>query len=254
MKAVEAGGPLDDLVAESERVLAAARRAGVQVRLAGGLAIRYLCPAARRPPLSRDYADLDLAITNQKGHRPLTDLMGVLGYEPNAMFNALNGSTRLYYNDNLHGRHVDVFVDAIRMCHVIDFKGRLTLLEETLTPSDLLLSKLQIVELNRKDVLDLISLLHDIPIKAGDASALDSSYLEQLWGNDWAIWRTCKETLGKIRNEVPTVLPGEGAARVQETVSKLEEILASGAKSLRWRLRARVGDRVRWYELPEEVG
>ncbi len=246
--------PLEDLVAESQRVLDAARAHGVVVRLAGGLAIRRLCPAATIPPLSRTYADLDLAIAGRGVHRPLTDLMVGLGYQPEAMFNALNGSTRLQFADPASGRHADVFVDTVRMCHVIDFKDRLELFEDTLSAADLLLTKLQIVELNEKDLRDLLALLHDLQLERGGGTGIDTEYLEQVWSDDWPLWRTSQLTLEKIAAAAPSVVDEKAAARILESVAGLRSVLESGRKSLRWKLRSRIGDRVRWYELPEEVG
>ncbi|MDQ6876618.1 MAG: hypothetical protein M3082_02755 [Candidatus Dormibacteraeota bacterium] len=256
MNQLEAAGPLPDLVAESRRVLTAARQRGVVVRLAGGLAIHHLCPAAGTPPLSRPYADLDLAIAGNGAHRPLIDLMLGLGYQPEAMFNALNGSTRLKFNDSVNTRHVDVFVNAVRMCHVIDFKERLELFEDTLTPADLLLTKLQIVELNDKDVLDVMALLHDQELEKGEGEAvgIDTGYLENVWGEDWPLWRTCQLTLDKIRRAAPTIVEADASTRILKSVVAVQSILESGRKSLRWKLRARVGERIRWYELPEEDG
>jgi hypothetical protein len=145
--------PVKDLVLEADRILAAAKVRGVIVRLAGGLAIRRLCPAASHPPLSREYVDIDLAVVGLARHRSLTNMMISLGYQPDEQFNNINGGSRLHYDDT-QGRHVDVFIDAVRICHVIEFKRRLTLLEVTLTLTDLMLTKLQIVELNHKDLLD----------------------------------------------------------------------------------------------------
>jgi len=246
--------PLPDLVAESERVLAAARERGVVLRLAGGLAIRRLCPAASMPPLNRRYADLDLAIAGGGAHRPLSDLLRGLGYQAESTFNALNGSTRLQFIDSANGRHVDVFVDAIRMCHVIDFKERLQLFEATLSPADLLLTKLQIVELNDKDVLDTLALLHDLTLTRGNGPGIDIDHLERVWGDDWPLWKTSQLTLDKIRRAVPSILEEPASTRVLRSIAGVQTVLDSGRKGLRWKLRARVGERVRWYELPEEVG
>jgi hypothetical protein len=246
--------PLPDLVAESERVLAAARQKGVVVRLAGGLAIRHLCPTARTAPLSRSYNDLDLAIAGNGAHRPLTDLLIGLGYEAEAMFNALNGSTRLQFRDAENARHVDVFVNAVRMCHVIDFEHRLALLDETLTPTDLLLTKLQIVELNDKDVLDLLALLHDQRLEQGHGTGIDTDYLAKVWGDDWPLWKTCGLTLDKIGRAAPSIVDEDVAGEIKKSITELAAILESGRKTLRWKLRAKVGERVRWYELPEEIG
>jgi hypothetical protein len=246
--------PLDDLVAESQRVLEAATKGGAKVRLAGGLAIRQLCSSARKPPLQRSYHDLDLAIAGERNHRAFTELMVSLGYEPDTMFNTLTEGARLRYADIERGRHVDVFVNALRMCHVIDFERRLALLEETLTPTDLLLTKLQIVELNEKDVLDVVALLLDQRLAAGLNAGIDTAYLEQVWADDWPLWNTSRLTLGKIKQAVPGVFNGAAPASLLASVDALERLLVSGRKSLRWKVRARVGERVRWYELPEEEG
>ena len=252
MRSEERLTPLPDLVAESERVLAAARQKRVVVRLAGGLAIRHLCPAARTAPLSRSYNDLDLAIAGNGAHRPLIDLLLGLGYEAEGMFNALNGSTRLQFKDSVNSRHVDVFVNALRMCHVIDFKDRLELLDDTLTPTDLLLTKLQIVQLNDKDILDLLALLHDQKLEKGDVTGIDTDYLERVWGEDWPLWKTCGLTLAKVGRAAPSSVDENTSGRILQSVNALSDILESGRKTLRWKVRARVGERVRWYELPEE--
>jgi hypothetical protein len=246
-------GPLQDLVAESERVLAGAHQADVILRLTGGLAIRRRCPSAARPPLARPYADLDLAVTRQTRMRILTELMRSLGYVPEQQFNALHGDTRLYYNDEVNQRHVDVFVDAVRMCHVITFAPRIGLLDDTLTPSDLLLTKLQIVELNAKDLLDIIALLQDQPLRPGAADVLDPDYLGQVWGGDWPLWRTSGQTLKTVRDRLDGILARSDQQPVLDRIAGLERVLEEAPRTLKWKLRARVGDRVRWYELPEEV-
>jgi hypothetical protein len=245
--------PLSDLIAESARVIDAARAAGVPIRLTGGLAIRRRHPSASLPPLARTYADIDLAASSKGGHRAITQLMVRLGYVPDQEFNSLHGNERLYYADTTNGRHIDVFVDAVRMCHVIQFKNRLDFLDDTLSVSDLLLTKLQIFQLNEKDVLDILAILRDQTLRAGAHDALDSDYLQQVWGNDWPIWRTSTGTLDAVRRAASTILDGEGAKQVLKNVDALQEILRTGRKSLRWKVRAQVGDRVRWYELPEEV-
>jgi hypothetical protein len=245
--------PTPDMVAESERVLSAARAAGVPIRLAGGLAVRRRHPAATRPPLARTYGDLDVAFSSRSDRKALSQLMNNLGYRPDEMFNTLNGSQRLYYEHQTSRSHIDVFVDSVRMCHTIEFKDRLLYLDDTLSVTDLLLTKLQVIQLNHKDVLDTLAILHDQELVPGAHDRLDPKYLESLWSEDWALWRTCQLTLGKVRELASTVLAGDGLARVNRTLDALESLLLTGNKSVRWKLRARVGDRVRWYQLPDEL-
>jgi len=252
--AVAAGdSPLSDLVAEADRVLRASQARGLAIRLLGGLAVRRLCPSAAEPPLSRAYADLDLVTTGETPTKAMNRFMTELGYQSHDSFNALHGDRRLYYFDQVNDRHVDVFVDSFRMCHVLDLRHRVTLHPETLTPTDLLLTKLQVVQLNHKDVVDLLALLHDQPINDGSAQSIDPAYLEELWSADWPLWRTCGDTIGKIRASARELLDESATSIVLAKVSRLEAVHAAGRRTLAWRIRSRVGDRIRWYELPEEV-
>jgi hypothetical protein len=139
------------------------------------------------------------------------------------------------------------------MCHVIDVSSRLALLPDTLTPSDLLLTKLQIVQLNHKDLLDILALLHDQEVVAGSDSAIDSTYLGKVWGGDWPLWRTSQLTLQKARVGAEEVLSPAAQGRVHANLDTLDRILEDCPKSVKWKVRARVGDRMRWYEVPEEI-
>jgi hypothetical protein len=241
-----------DLHEEAARLVAAIAARGVAARLTGGLAIARRCASAHRPPLAREYADVDLVCAPREG-RALTETLTAAGYFADAHFNALHGANRLYFREGVGERHIDVFVGEIRMCHVLDLRDRLDRLPDTLTPSDLLLSKLQVVELNAKDGLDLLALLHDQPLVRGSDEALDAGYLGGLWGRDWPLWRTCQLTLRKVEELAGATLDPAAAGRVAAGVRALDELLETCPKSRRWKLRARVGDRVRWYELPEQI-
>jgi hypothetical protein len=241
-----------DLHSEASRLVAAITERGVAARLTGGLAIARRCPSARRSPLARRYEDLDLVCGPRAG-RAVADTLTAAGYIEDEQFNAVHGAQRLYFREPERDRHVDVFVGVIRMCHVLDLRDRLDLLPDTITPSDLLLSKLQVVELNAKDGLDLLALLHDQPLVTGRHEALDPAYLAALWGQDWPLWRTSQLTLRKVDRLAPKTLDPASADRVAATIRALDELLESCEKTRRWKLRARIGDRVRWYELPEEI-
>lgn len=243
---------LADLHAEAERVIAAIGADRVSARLTGGLAVARRCPAALQPPLAREYADLDLVCGRRAG-RALSACLERAGYQADKNFNAVHGAQRLYFVDPASGRHIDVFVGVVKMCHTIDVSHRLELLQDTLTPSDLLLTKLQIVEVNEKDLLDLLALVHDVPSEAGRDDALDAVYLGRLWGADWPLWRTSRQTLMHVRHAAGVTLTDGARDRALETIAALEDVLETCAKSTRWRLRARIGERVRWYELPEEI-
>jgi len=243
-------GPLEDPIAEAERVAVAAKAAGVGIRLLGGAGIHLHSPSATRPPLKRKYGDLDYAV-GKRDRQGVLKLFPALGYEANERFNLMQGDRRLYFYDAVHGRQVDVFIDWFKMSHVIDLRDRLDCEGPCASPSDLLLSKLQIYEVNRKDLVDLTALLLDHAVKENDDDAIDPRYIARIAADDWGLYRTLQLNIGKLRNTLDELEVDRDLVR-----TRLDEIWAAVSKQpkpLRWRLRAQVGDRMTWYELPEEV-
>jgi hypothetical protein len=242
-------GPLEDPIAEAGRIAEAAGKAGVRVKLLGGAGINLHSPSATRPPLKRRYGDLDYAIA-KKDRKAVLSLFPSLGYEANDRFNLMNGDTRLYFYDAGHSRQVDIFIDVFKMSHVIDLRGRLDGDGPCASPSDLLLSKLQIYEVNRKDLIDVIALFLDHPIGQGD-DAIDASYIARLACEDWGLCRTVQLNIPKLLQTLDELDVDREVVRSR--VNELKAAIDAGPKPLRWRLRAQVGDRLQWYELPEEV-
>lgn len=242
-------GPLEDPIEEAGRIAGAAKQAGVKVKLLGGAGIHLHSPSAARPPLKRRYGDLDYAIS-KKDRKAVLALFPSLGYEANERFNLMNGDTRLYFYDAGHSRQVDIFIDVFKMSHVIDLRGRLDGDGPCATPSDLLLSKLQIYEVNRKDLIDAIALLLDHPIGEGDDS-IDAGYITRLASADWGLCRTIELNFPKLLHVLDEI--DVDRELVSSRVQQLQAAIAAGPKPLKWRLRAQVGDRMQWYELPEET-
>lgn len=71
------------------------------------------------------------------------------------------------------------------MCHRIDLRGRLELQPFTLSLADLVLQKLQIVDLNRKDNVDVIALLAEHELNGEGPETVDTSYVSALLAGDW---------------------------------------------------------------------
>jgi hypothetical protein len=246
--------PLADVTAEAHRLLEAASREQVIIRLLGGVAIALLARGPIPEPLRRGYGDIDL-VTKREDAPRLRVLLEGLGYTANRRFNSLHGARRLLYYDEANGRQLDVFVGTFKMCHEVDLGGRLRLVPQTLTPADLLLTKLQIVEINRKDLLDTITLLHECPLtEHAQPGAIDLERLSDVAGKDWGWHTTLTDNLARIPPVVAGTLDGADAALVLRRVETIRLALERAPKSLGWRVRAGIGRRVPWYELPEEVG
>jgi len=242
---------LPHLPDEAGRVADAAAEAGLALALVGGIGVWMRCPSARVPPLARDYGDIDL-VGHARDRKAIVALMESLGYTPDGMFNALHGASRLNFTDEHRDRPVDVLLDTFRMAHELELADRFGPGDRTLPLADLLLTKLQIVSLNEKDVRDLGALLADHPL--GGPDAIELPRILDATRGDWGLERTVHGTLQQLRGHLPGLgLERDVLDRVVARTQELDRALAEAPKSRRWKMRARVGERVRWYEEPEEA-
>jgi hypothetical protein len=243
---------LEDIVAEGERLLALADEQNVDARLLGGVAVRLHAPDIP-PALDREYKDLDFAVP-KKASGSLDQMLRDAGYTPHVSFNAMHARERGLFFDDDHGRQVDVFVDSFRMCHAIPLADRFEYEQHTLPLAELLLTKLQIIELNEKDIRDTVLLLYGHPVEEHDDDAVNGARIAELCASDWGLWRTITANLDRCREHVNDYDLSNGdreqiAARFDQLLARVE----AEPKSRGWKLRAKVGERKRWYDLPEEV-
>jgi hypothetical protein len=245
-------GPLQDPLEEAVRVIDAADAAGLQLRLTGGVAIATISPSALREPLRRLYNDIDF-VSRSRDQRDVEELFAGLGYHAEEEFNALHGENRLFFIDRDNSREADVFVNKVDACHTLELADRLEIAPRTIPPADLLLSKLQVVETTPKDYTDALAVLSDHEVVEPDgATGISLERIEEVCCSDWGWWRTVTMVGGRTL-EMAEGLSGEGRigpeapARLRQVLDRLE----SAPKSRKWKLRARVGDRLRWHEEPE---
>ena len=259
---------LDDPLAEALRIVDAANARGLLLRLMGGMAVRAHAPDWTHRTRRRE-VDLDFA-TRSKDRPAVFKLLEAEGYTPDKRHNAMFGGSQGWFVDVARNRPVDVLVDKLEMCHRIEFAGRLERSSPTLPVADLLLSKLQVVKLNKKDLLDALILLAEHPL-ADDDGDIDSRTgqgtisLPRILAHtssDWGWWRTVSGNLDKLEAYLATdVQPedldvGDGRTARLEPGAQIRALRAAiddAPKSTKWKLRARVGDKMVWYQEPEEV-
>jgi hypothetical protein len=244
-------GPLADPVAESRRLVAVLDAGGLTARLLGGVAVLLQAPESG-PLLPRPVRDIDLVIP-RGSNRALATLLAEEGYAGEEMFNAVHGSHRMIFNDLRNARHIDVFVGSFSMCHVIPIADRLDRQALTIPLAELLLTKLQIVKLTDRDQRDIYNLCFHHGVVADGGPGIESSTVAGLCAKDWGLWRTATLTIAHSRERLGEFgLDPDQQARIASRLQALEAAIESAPKSRAWRLRSRVGERVRWYEEPEE--
>ena len=245
-----------EVVDEGRRLAGDGPGLQLNLKLMGGVAVAVACPTAlTRVELQRHYKDLDFAAPRKRS-KAIGEFLVSEGYVADRPFDALHGATRLLFFDTANGRQVDVFLDVFNMCHVLDLKDRFGTPWAYLAPSDLLLMKLQIVQLNEKDVIDTIALAlqHECG-DVDDIGTLSAKRVAQVCGSDWGWYTTIRDNVEVVRDHAARVLVDSAdTALVTARLDQLLKAMDDAPKSTKWKLRARVGRRVKWYEIPDEVG
>ena len=245
-------------VDEALRLVQTAEERGIQLRILGSIAYRLHSPKNLHlfAEMERELTDIDFAGERRQGHA-IREFMIQQGYQSDeGMFVGTEGARHVYQHPEWP-LHVDVFTDELNYCHPISFKGRLTLDSPTITTTDLLLEKMQIVEINLKDLKDTMVLMLEHPL--GDLSAgresIDDNYIIDIMSKDWGFYYTFTTNLKKVMEFIPrfpAIGPAEAETIRRRITSHIEKIEAA-PKSMKWRLRAKVGTRARWYQEVQEA-
>jgi hypothetical protein len=239
------------LTGQATAVVERAESEGVVLRLVGGIAVALHCPSASHRALKRDYADIDFVSGKVDGAK-IDTFLAEIGYFPDKRFNSIHGRTRRLYFDEGGSRQVDIFVSQFKMCHELPLGERLAIDSPTIPLAELFLTKAQIVELNHKDMLDLLALLADHPVGPGDDQTINSGVIAKLCGTDWGLSKTVSLTLDKIDNSIEVEADELDHDLIRARVAAIRRVIDDAPKGMRWKARARVGVRVPWYELPED--
>lgn len=225
----------------------------LDARLIGGMAVRILAGERFDPAFERDILDLDFVVA-KRHRRQFGELLEAAGYTPDEQFNALNGASRMLFFDLEHSRQIDVFVERFVMCHELPVAARLTQRPDTLPAAEVLMTKLQIVHLNAKDRHDLYALIYSHEVAGHDDQAVNAAIIARLTSEDWGLHRTFELNFQRLREGLPDLpLDDAAVAEIAERIDALAAAMDAAPKSRRWKLRAQIGERKRWYEEPEEV-
>lgn len=246
---------LSDLVLEMNRLIEAARREDLQLRAFGGLAI-FVHSQENPRFFKRDSPDVDFVVPREQRHK-LEPFFEAMGYSPNKRFNLLNGLRRQIYNQENSDRRIDILIGDFEMCHKLPLdEHRFDLDPVTIPLAELILSKAQIVQLNRKDALDIISLLLNNDLGKDSEGKIGLDRIALLCSHDWGLCKTVTINLKRVKDLLASEelnLTSEERELIRTRVHHIERAIEEAPKTLSWQLRGKVGTRLRWYEEVEEV-
>lgn len=246
-------------VEEARRIVELSGKRQILMRTMGACAIRIRCPKNHDilEKMNRNITDLDFVSYHEYELR-MRPFMQDLGYTPKTFEGTLEtASRRQIYNNESQGIHVDIFFDKLDMCHEIDFRRRLAIDPLTISAADLLLEKTQIIGMNEKDINDLVVLILENYVDTIDENAINGAYISQLTSEDWGLYYTVTTNLREIEGKLPVsyerILSTEEIANVRAKIEKLIGMIEGKPKSMKWKMRARIGTKVKWYKEVEEV-
>jgi len=236
-----------DLMAEARAIIDHGNAAGVVLRLTGGLAIRHY--AIDLEFAEREYSDIDL-IGRKREVADVGQVFHDLGYVENKHVSMATGNGQLQFFVPEGGAaavpgdgalpvftevppsdHIDVFLDAMRMDHQIDFRDRLEINTYAIDPADLFLSKLQIGNLNEKDVHDVLTLVKDVYVDfQPHPGVLDLHHVADVCAADWGLYIDVMNNIDTIVERVADYdLSPRDAARVRRTLELAQDGHDDGA-------------------------
>jgi len=275
--------PTEVFIQEAEKIADQAKGKGIPLRILGGLGIAMRCRDCRDFAVKlgrvgtgvvqgQEYSDIDF-VSYGKHREGVKSFFGEMGYAKRRTTLSSAASERQIYYHPKGWFYVDVFFDKLLVAnHPIDFKGRLELDYPTVTVTDFLLEKIQIWEaFSAKDLKDCLLLLKAHDVKEKEArEGIDASYIAKLFSDDWGFWYTATSNLQKIRKFISELDKFGSEAGInpqhilkkdrEEIAGKIEVLLKAidqAPKSFRWKMRAKVGTKKKWYnpvERPETVG
>ena len=242
--------PSWDLIQEEAMALVAgSTAAGLTVRIVGSTGIRLHCAdaSATMDAVERPAKDIDIVVRH--GDRgALRDWLEQRGWVVDRdLLVAMEGERYAFHHPEA-GLDLDVFVDKLEFCHTIPLDGRWEHHPTTIPIEDLLLQKLQVHELTDSDVIDAAVVLatHEVG-PAGDPERIDRDYVAGVLAGDWGFHRDATANLDRVRDAAGALMP-RSADHVAEAATALGEAIEDARKGMAWRMRARVGERMQWWE------
>jgi hypothetical protein len=257
------------MLTDARKIVEEANQNGIHLRLLGAIAIRLNSPnhahlflRLNRLNAENKFTDIDLAAySKERGH--VRKILQDLGFAVNQHVLMMHGNSRMIFESEQKGYSIDVFFDGLRFSHDVEFgrspdKGRLGLHPLTLPPADLVLEKLQIHEINEKDLKDLVLLFAANSIGSNEGeSVINGKYIASILSNDWEFWYEARLNLDKLQKFLADYVDekkvdAEVATTIRSRLEELIRLMDEQPKSRDWQKRSKAGSQKKWWRDVEE--
>ena len=236
---------------EAKAIIEPLNERGIPLRIIGALAFYHQCPGHRELYEKMQRAPTDIDFVGYSKHRKeIQSVLESRGYEGLERLNVLFGMKRQIYRHPETNLYIDIFYDVLDMCHKVNFKGRLEFDPLTISLTDLVLEKMQIVHINEKDIKDTILLFLEHDLSDGDESKINATYIAEELSKDWGYYYTVTTNLKKCKTFADNYdwLTDEDRRIVKDRIDRLLKTVEDKPKSRKWKLRAKIGTKKKWYQ------
>ncbi len=239
-----------ELESEWQQIMRAVASAKTILREMGALAIWLRCPQARALLLAPEKKHLEFA-----GHASQRDAIRrafeSVGYQTNLAPDEFRSAPRLAFTNLARGVTVEICLNTFAMYHQLDLTPYLTPEDAPLAETALLLLRLQLVEMSETGLRELGALLREHEISArAEPGKIDLMQITRLCADQWGWYKTVTMNLQRILPFAVKSVPSGDNTIVVERAARIRQAIGDAPKSLRWQTRARLGENVRWYDVP----
>ena len=241
---------------EAHKIIDEAHKRNLTLCLIGALAFHNHCPKYNyiQKETNRFFTDIDFMAYIEQKH-DIEKMFLDLGYMDDKRIQTIPGVKRSIFFTSDHLMHSDVFYDVLDFSHEINFRGRLEIDYPTVSLVDLLLEKMQIVQINEKDIIDTIMLLREHDVGSSDDETINIDYIAKTCKSNWGLWKTVTTNLDKVISLIDKydLLNSDDQQIIRERLQRIRQHIDKEPATLYWKLRSRVGERVKWYRDVDEV-
>ncbi len=245
-----------EFIAEAKMIIESAEKRGAPLRLIGALAFHLHCEKYNyiHKKWGRVFTDTDFVARSEHSEQIIAAYAD-LGYRDDEMITTLYGTHRLVFDNPQTGMHSDIFFDKLDFCHVLPLRERLDVDALTIPLAELFLEKMQIFQINEKDIVDTMMLLAEHPIGESDHETISAPVIAKVLAGEWGFWRTVTGNMEKLAalNSKTDLFDAEEKALIESRLGEIRDYVDREPKPLAWKMRSKVGDKVKWYKEVDEL-